>query len=229
MEQKHVQIMSEEHSNIQDMICRMFEWYGFRAKEEYPVTKGYIDCVAFTKDSLEPFVGIEIHISGNLDTDLKKLLDASFLKTKIIVTPDRHLIARMSNEMPTVLWFPVPSQEGHSLENYIRGLPGASKREKYWYEGAADIVLIGKSDGTVEKFENMLRENGLDVNLAEEIIYSYASSPGGIPPDSDGEIETNEYKFLSSLGIVQGLEIYWFDMEWGDMAKYSYERAEVPG
>ena len=131
--------------------------------------------------------------------------------------------------MPTVLWFPVPSQEGHSLENYIRGLPGASKREKYWHEGAADIVLIGKSDGTVEKFENMLRENGLDVNLAEEIIYRYASSPGGIPPDSDGEIETNEYKFLSSLGIVQGLEIYWFDMEWGDMAKYSYERAEVPG
>ncbi len=63
--------MSEEHSNIQDMICRMFEWYGFRAKEEFPVTKGYIDCVAFTKDSLEPFVGIEIHISGNLDTDLK--------------------------------------------------------------------------------------------------------------------------------------------------------------
>jgi hypothetical protein len=31
-----------------------------------------------------------------------------------------------------------------------------------------------------------------------------------------------------SLGILQGLELYWYDMEWGDRVKYTYERAEVP-
>jgi hypothetical protein len=206
----------------------MLEWYGFSSDKEHSVMDGYIDCIAYRKDSHEPFMGIEVHILGNLDTDLKKLLSAAFLTNRVIITPDRNLIDKMSRSTPDILWFPPSSKDDHGFENFIRKLPGAITRDKYWHEGKNAYIAIETSDDPVAKFESFLRINGLNADLAETIIYRFASSAGGYPPDSEGYRDTNEFKFLESLGILQGLVVYWFDMEWGDNARYSYERAEVP-
>ena len=130
--------------------------------------------------------------------------------------------------MSNIFWCTPPSGDDHTFENYVRNLPGAAKRDSYWYQSKRIVENIQTGKGMVQKFEELLKENGLNVDLAEEIIYRFASAGQTGFPGSESYIETNEYKFLKSLGIAQGLEIYRFDMEWGDKAKYSYERAEVP-
>ncbi len=220
--------MSDIHSGAQNEVCGILEWYGFRSDAEYHVDNGSIDCVAFGKNSSKPFMGIEVHIQGNLDTDLKKLLGSKFLTHRVILTPDGNLMTKMSQSMPDISWFPLPSKDDHSFENYIRSLPEAIKRDKYWYEGKETVVVIQSSNDPLSKFEELLKENRLNVELSERIIYTFAVAGGSSPKESKGMGDTNEYKFLMSLGILQGLELYWYDMEWGDRVKYTYERAEVP-
>jgi hypothetical protein len=220
--------MSDKHSEIKDNVCGIMGWYGFNCDQEYPVTNGYIDCVAYRNSSSEPFMGIEVHIQGNLDTDLKKLLSASFLTNRVIVTPDRNLIDKMSKSMPNIFWCTPPSENDHSFENHVRNLAGALVRNKYWYDGLKVIRMIELNNEAIIKFENLLKENGLDPYFAEYIIYNFASAGGGLPQKPERFMITNEYKFLKSLGIIQGAGIYWFDMEWGDGARYTYESAEVP-
>ena len=219
--------MSDEHENIKKGVCRILEWYGFNCEDEYIVANGRIDCVSYKNGSSEPFMGIEVHLQGELDTDLKKLLSAPFLDKKVIITPDRALIDRMSKSMPEIFWCPPPETDDHTFENYVRSFPGAANRDRYWYEARQRVEIIQTGNGTVAKFEELLRENGLDVDLAEEIIYRFAAAGQGYFLDSVKYMETNEYKFLQSLGIAQGLSIYWFDMEWGEKARYTYAGAEV--
>ncbi len=221
--------MSDYHSRVQNDVCRIFEWYGFRSDDEYRVNNGYIDCVAFTNRSSRPFVGVEVHIQGKLDSDLKKLLDSTFIPHKIILTPDMGLISEMSKSISEIVWFPLPSKEDHHFEDYIKKLPESIKKEKYWYEGTVEVNLIQNASDIVTKFSEILTENNLNIDLTEKIIYTFISAGSTIPIDSKGIEDTNEYKFLNSLGIMQGLEFYWYDMEWGDKVRYSSINAEVPG
>lgn len=219
--------MSDEHEDIKRIVCQIMWWYGFNGEDEYQVANGRIDCAACRSGSSEPFIGIEIHLKGELDTDLKKLLSAPFLTHKVVITPDRALIDRISKSMPDIFWCPPPGRDDHTFENYVRDLPGAAKRNEYWHQARQMVEIIQADNGMVAKFEGLLRENGLDVDLAEEIIYRFAAGKGYFS-DSKAYAETNEYKFLQSLGIAQGLGVYWFGMEWGDRARYTSEKAEVP-
>ena len=219
--------MSNDHGNTEDDVCGILNWYGFNCDEEYHVHNGFIDCVAYRNGSSKPFMGIEVHLQGQLDTDLKKLLSAPFLTNKVIITMDRSLIDRMSKSMSDIFWCPLPGEDDHTFENYVRNLSGAAKRNSYWYQSKRIVENIQTGNGMVQKFEELLSENGLNVDLAEEIIYRFAAAGQAGFLGSKSYTETNEYKFLKSLGIAQGLEIYWFSMEWGDKARYSYESAEV--
>ena len=208
--------MSNDHRNAKNNVCGILNWYGFNCDQEHHVPTGLIDCVAYRNGSSEPFMGIEVHLQGELDTDLKKLLSAPFLTNKVIITMDRSLIDRMSKSMSDIFWCPLPGEDDHTFENYVRNLPGAAKRNSYWYQSKRIVENIQTDNGMVQKFEELLSENGLNVDLAEEIIYRFAAAGQVGFPGSESYTETNEYKFLKSLGIAQGLEIYWFDMEWGD-------------
>lgn len=219
--------MSDDHENVKRTVCLILEWYGFTCEDEYNVANGRIDCVSYRNRTNEPFMGIEVHLQGELDTDLKKLLSASYLDNKVIITPDRPLIDRMSKSMPEIFWCPPPKANDHTFENYFRTLSGAANRKEYWFQARQTVEIIQTGNGAVAKFEELLRENGLDVELAEEIIYLFAAANQVYFLDSEKYMETNEYKFLKSLGIAQGLGIYWFDMEWGEKARYTYEQAEV--
>ena len=78
--------MSNDHGNAEDDVCGILNWYGFNCDEEYHVSTGLIDCVAYRHGSSKPFMGIEVHLQGQLDTDLKKLLSVPFLTNKVIIT-----------------------------------------------------------------------------------------------------------------------------------------------
>ncbi len=226
---KHYGVMSSNHESIKNDVCRILESYGFQCDDEYTVADGRIDCIGFRSGSSKPFLGIEVHVQGDLDTDLKKLLNSPFLSNRIIITPDRPLIDRMSKSMPDIFWCPPPGEDDHSFEDYVRNLPGAATRSMYWHQ-AKRMVRILEANGKAAEFEESLRryDPNVDVGLAEEIIYRFATAGQGSFKDSERYKDTNEYKLLSSLGIAQGLKVYLFDMEWGDMVKYSYETAEVP-
>ncbi len=60
--------MSDEHENMKDTVCQIMRWYGFNGEDEHYVANGRIDCVACRSGSSEPFIGIEIHLKGELDT-----------------------------------------------------------------------------------------------------------------------------------------------------------------
>lgn len=220
--------MSSEHSMAQEVVEQMLTWYGFDAKQEYSVGGGLIDCVACRKEETTPFMGIEIHISGTLDTDLKKLHSASFLSHKVVLTPDRNLINSISESKSDVSWFPLPGKNERSFEDYIRNLPFATHRDKYWFDGMEIVTSIEETNDPVTRFEAFLRENRLDADLAEKIIYQ------GAVPGGDGLLvinkykDTNEYTFLKSLGILAGLEIFWYDMEWDGNINLSYDGVAMP-
>ena len=221
--------MSNDHKGIKNDVCRILESYGFQCDDEFTVADGRIDCVGFRSGSSKPFLGIEVHMQGDLDTDLKKLLSSSFLSNRIIITPDRPLVDRMSKSMPDIFWCPPPGEDDHSFEDYVRNLPGAATRSMYWHQ-AKQMVKILEANRKAAEFEESLRkyDPNVDISLAEEIIYRYATAGQNSFQDSKRYMETNEYKLLSSLGVAQGLKVYPFDMEWGDKVKYSYETAEVP-
>ena len=222
--------MSEdEHEEIKNNVCRILEWYGFSSDPEYNVNNGRVDCAGFKSNNSESYIGIEIHIKGNLDTDLKKLINSKF-SYKVIITPDKELINKMSDSTKEISWFLPPSEYEHGFENYIKSISGASYRNEYWYNSRNKIVIMQENfenNAMVTKFEDLLRSNRLNADLAEKIIYDYASAGGPYFSESKNYENTNEYKFLNSLGIVQGLEIYQLDMEYGDKLQYTYEKTFI--
>lgn len=220
--------MGDKHRDIQEIVVQMLDWYGFVGDSEVGIEGGFLDCAAFRRGETSPFMGIEVHLKGSLDTDLKKLLSNEYLSHKVILTPDRSLISSMSQSMPNIKWFLFPDKSEIGFENYLREVSNAGPSKKYWFTIYATVQNMIDSPEPVKNFEKLLKENGLDADIAEEIIFR------GALPGGEGYLgiakfkDTNEYAFLCSLGIVAALEIYWYDMEWDGNIRCSYEKVEMP-
>jgi hypothetical protein len=220
--------MDKGHREIQEIVVQMLDWYGFVGDLEVGIGDGLLDCAAFKKGESNPFMGIEVHMKGNLDTDLKKLLGNEFLTHKVILTPDRSLISSMSQSTLGIKWFLLPDKYETGFENYLREVSSADHSKNYWFHVRATVQNLMDSPEPVKNFETLLKNNGLNVETAEEIIFRGAASGGDVYRVVGKLRDTNEYAFLSSIGILVGLEIYWYDMEWDGDIRCSYEKVEMP-
>ncbi len=220
--------MGDRHREVQEIVVQMLDWYGFIGDLEVGIGNGLLDCAAFKKGESTPFMGIEVHMKGNLDTDLKKLLSNKFLTHKVILTPDRSLISGMSQSTPGIKWFLLPDKSETGFENYLREVSNTSRVKNYWFNVKATVQNLMDTPESVKNFETLLKKNGLNIETAEEIIFRGAASGGEVYHAIGILKDTNEYAFLTSIGILAGLEIYWYDMEWDGNIKCYYERVEMP-
>ncbi len=218
--------MSEEHSKIQDDIEKMLKMLGYNTEQEYTdkILQGKkIDVVAFNNKNV-PFIGIEIHIEGDLDNDLKKLLDYP-LSYRVIITPDRNLVEIGKKGWGNVEWFLVPSEYEKGFENFVRKLKGVSDDFPYYFNRNREFIEIIDISEKLKKIKELFKTNNLNYDVACDIIYTGIVSGGDVPYES---MDTNEYKYLQSLGITAGLDLYWDFMEWGNELKFSSEGVQTP-
>ena len=219
--------MSREHEKIQDNVEKILKKLGYDTEQEYTdkfLQGKRIDVVVLTKEK-SPFIGIEVHIEGDLDSDIKKLVSHPGLTYRVIITPDRELIETGKGMTDKISWFLVPSENESGFENFVRNLKGAGATTPYFFEERKQLVEIVGASERVEKIKELLASNDLDYDVARRVIYTGIAN-GGLP--SHEYRDTKEYRYLQSLGITAGLEFYWDDMKWGDKLKFSYEGVEVP-
>lgn len=223
--------MSREHDKIQDNIMRMIERLKiYEAEIEYPdktLQGRRIDVVAIRKSDRTTFIGIEIHLEGELDPDLKKLVNSQF-PYKVIITNDRELISTGKKMSDQIYWFPVPSENERGFEDFLRKISDVDEKTPYFFDTNRQLMeLVGKSQ-RVMKIKELLTQNNLSIELAWKIIY-YGSAGGYSSGVTDEYRGASEYTYLKSLGIIDGLEIYRDYMKWGDQLRFTDERVEYPG
>lgn len=219
--------MSNGHDDGKKNAMHILNCYGYYSDEEYrhpAIGRDRIDVVGKRKIDTLPFIGIEVHIKGVLDNDITKLRKLQSLDFRVVLTSNKELINSMKATNTGIEWFPLPSSTEKAFEDFVRRISNAPSDKPYYFDMLKTLQL-SNPDPDFVKFKEQIEKAGLDATLALSVIFNGALEN---IHDNENLINSKEYVFLQSLGVMDGLEIYWYDMQYGNQLKYSFEGVKYP-
>lgn len=214
--------MTDVHAGGKENAKHILNWYGYYSECEYnhpAIGRDRIDVIGRRKTDIPPFIGIEVHIKGVLDDDLIKLRNLQSLDHRVVLTPNRELINSMKTTKTGIEWFLMPSRNEIGFESFIRHISNTPMEKPFFFD-MLETLRSASPDPDFVKLTEQIESAGLDVPLALKVIYNGALENFH---NDDGLRSSKEFIFLQSFGIIDGLEIYWYDMKYGDDLKYSFD------
>ena len=186
--------MQTRHEQIKRDCMSILEYYSITADYDFTLpTHERIDVVGYSssrKDPNDPDIGIEVELTSNLSEDAQKLLNMESLKLRIIVTEDFNSLS-ISNKPPENIRIVQPPDKDTGLEDLIRKYTNQEKRPWFSQSLNPQKLRITSESSLLNDFENEMREQQLDVELAKDIIFK--STLGGI--------YYGYYKWVEGIGM----------------------------
>jgi hypothetical protein len=170
--------MQMRHEQIKRDCMDILEYYSVIADSEFTLPTGErIDVVGYSSSRKDPDIGIEVELTSNLSKDAQKLLNMKSLKLRVIVTEDPNSLS-ISNKPPGDIRIVQPHDKDTAFEDLIRKYTNQEKRPWFSQSLNAQKLRITSESSLLNDFENEMREQQLDVELAKDIIFK--SALGGI-------------------------------------------------
>jgi len=173
--------MQTRHEQIKRDCMDILEYYSVTADSEFILpTRERIDVVGYSssrKNPDDPDIGIEVELTSNLSKDAQKLLNMESLKLRIIVTEDPNSLS-ISNKPPGDIRIVQPHDKDTGFEDLIRKYTNQENRPWFSQSLNAQKLRITSESSLLNDFENEMREQRLDAELAKDIIFK--SALGGI-------------------------------------------------
>jgi len=170
--------MQTRHEKIKSDCIGILEYYYVTAESEFPRPTGErIDVVGYSPGKNEPDIGIEVELTSNLSKDAQKLLNMKSLQLRIIVTENRDALSIPQNSLGGIIIMQPPDKDT-GFEDLIRKYTKQENKpwfSKYLNDKRSYIISVSSF---LKNFENEIREQQLDVELAKDIIFK--SALGGI-------------------------------------------------
>jgi len=170
--------MQTRHEKIKNDCIGILEYYYVTAESEFPRPTGErIDVVGYSPGKNEPDIGIEVELTSNLSKDAQKLLNMKSLQLRIIVTENRDALSIPQNSLGGIIIMQPPDKDT-GFEDLIRKYTKQENKpwfSKYLNDKRSYIISVSSF---LKNFENEIREQQLDVELAKDIIFK--SALGGI-------------------------------------------------
>jgi len=157
----------------------ILECYFVTADSEFTLPTGQrIDVVGYSPSSNQPDIGIEVELTSNLSKDAQKLLnEMKEFKLKIIVTENPETL-KMRELFSGKIEIVQPPDADTSFEDLIRKYTNQENKPRCSQRLNAQKLRITSESSLLNDFENEIREQQLDVELAKDIIFK--STLGGI-------------------------------------------------
>jgi len=170
--------MQTRHEKIKSDCIDILEYYYVTPEPEFPRPTGErIDVVGYSPGKNEPDIGIEVELTSNLSKDAQKLLNMKSLQLRIIVTENRDALSIPQNSLGGIIIMQPPDKDT-GFEDLIREYTKQENKpwfSKYLNDKRSYIISVSSF---LKNFENEIREQQLDVELAKDIIFK--SALGGI-------------------------------------------------
>jgi len=159
----------------------ILEYYSVTADSEFPLPTGErIDVVGYSssrKDPDHPDIGIEVELTSSFAKDAQKLLNMKSLQLRIIVTENPYPLNIPQNSLVGIIIMQPPDKDT-GFEDLIRKY--MNQEDRPWFSqglNAQKLRIISPSS-LLNDFENEMREQQLNIELAKDIIFK--SALGGI-------------------------------------------------
>jgi len=171
--------MQTRHEKIKRDCMDILECYFVTADSEFTLPTGQrIDVVGYSPGRNQPDIGIEVELTSNLSKDAQKLLnEMKEFKLKIIVTENPETL-KMRDLFSGKIEIVQPPDADTSFEDLIRKYMNQENRPRCSQRLNAQKLRITSESSLLNDFENEMREQQLNVELAKDIIFK--SALGGI-------------------------------------------------
>jgi len=170
--------MQTRHEKIKRDCMDILECYSATADSEFILPTGQrIDVAGYSPGRNEPDIGIEVELTSDLSTDASKLLNMESLKLRIIVTENPDSLS-ISNKPPGDIRIVQPPDKDTGFEDLIRKYTNQENRPRCSQRLNTQKLHITSESSLLNDFEDEMREQQLDIELAKDIIFR--SALGGI-------------------------------------------------
>lgn len=207
------------HEEIKRLCARILDYYYANSDTEYLLNSNErIDVVGYFNNKREPTIGIEVELSSDYQHDAAKLARTYSFQLRIIVSErlDTLSLGPITKASDKEIYVVSPPDRDMSFEEKIREFTKQGNRP--WFNKANQRIdhIDITSEDPLPGFEEEIRYQGLDVDIAKDILFR--ATLGGIHMGlyQQGKVETEYHPVADmpkELMYLRAREFVWESRE----------------
>lgn len=162
---------------VKDVIADMLEYYGFNVKvdQKFQGMQDVIDVAVFEEGAKDPSIAIFIMPENDRSKFISKVSRAREVNNIIILgsTPSDTLRMKLHGD---IVRMELPDEHHTEFESYLRTLAPKKPDFPYFSTVPRKVVANQSKPGYMQKFETLVKEQGLDLKKAQYVMYRTAIS-----------------------------------------------------
>ena len=169
----------DRHEQIKQFCADILNYYGIFGDTEFVLpTNERVDVVGYKMHENEPVIGIEVELTSDLQHDASKLANTSSFQLRIIVSniSDTLSLGKTMDINGKIIHIVPPPDNDIEFEKKIREF--IKQERKTWYNEWLRRIKLNVDQDPLTGLEKEIEEQGLDLNIAKDIIFK--SALGGI-------------------------------------------------